>query len=320
MLIANASLYWKVWIISLLFVALGYAGVQDSPSLVLGIFAVVMIGTGIPHGATDHLVYRTLRQRVGAPLHWGKFLGGYLLTIAAYGAAWWCFPGLSLLVFLGISAYHFGQSQVLYLRWRPQSILKQLLGLSWGSAVLAGLLLMHLEESAAILSGLVSLPSWLLAMTSLQKWATVGGCLFFVTVFWVLALWQGAMSLHEWFRELLTLIVLGWAFYVSGLWLGFALYFGFWHSLSSIHAEVLHFQKTQSYSWKSFARDALPFSLISFVGIVLLGIAGYLFGESVSFIMLFFIAISTLTLPHMVYMDHFYRYFPGTPAVAGRLQ
>ncbi|MEM9984167.1 MAG: Brp/Blh family beta-carotene 15,15'-dioxygenase, partial [Bacteroidota bacterium] len=61
-----------------------------------------------------------------------------------------------------------------------------------------------------------------------------------------------------------------------------------------------------TFDWKDFFRAALPFSLISFAGIGLLLGAAFWMGELISPYLLFFMAISVLTLPHMVFMQGFY--------------
>ena len=85
------------------------------------------------------------------------------------------------------------------------------------------------------------------------------------------------------------------------------IYFALWHSLSSINWEIKVFRLEQAqFSWRDFVKHAWPFSLISFVGIAILLAAGSFLSTLISPFLLFFIAISVLTLPHMVYMQQFY--------------
>lgn len=310
MLIAHPKSYLTVMVISGLFLLAGLGGIAAYPQLELAVFALVMLLTGIPHGATDHLIYSSLNQKPGHTIKWGPFLGLYLLTMTGYSLIWWWLPGISLVIFLVISAYHFGQSQVIYIRWDNFSVKKRLLNVSWGAFVLSALLLSHLEEVLLLLSSMISMPPSLSQLSSGERLlfiAIPGG----VTLgLWLLALWQGVMSRQEFLREIMAIILLVLVFRIAGLWMGFALYFGIWHAGSSMAAEIRQFQRAQRYSWRAFFRDALPFSLISLIGIALLGVAGWLYREQVPLIMLFFIAISVLTLPHTLYMDRFYRAHP----------
>ena len=117
MLIADPKLFRSIFILSLAFLLLGLLDIH--PAIEIGLFVLLMLGTGIPHGATDHLIYSILQKEEGKPQNLRMFLGTYLLSMLVYGLAWWLVPGLCLSIFLVISAYHFGQSQVLYVRWKP---------------------------------------------------------------------------------------------------------------------------------------------------------------------------------------------------------
>lgn len=297
-------------LISLAFVLMGLAGIEKFPRVELGLFALVMLVTGVPHGATDHLIYSELQKVKGHRMNWRAFFGFYLLTIAAYSLVWFLLPGTSLLIFLIISAYHFGQSQVLYIRWDNSSLKKRLLNLSWGTFILSTLLITHLPEVLTILSSIISIPAFLNQLSSLNLLGIVAIPAVATLVLWGMALREEGMTTTELVREFLVIGMLLLVFNVAGLWMGFALYFGVWHAGSSMAAEIRQFQQDRKYSWKAFFRDALPFSLISLVGIGILGIIGWWVGDLIPLVLLFFIAISVLTLPHTIYMDRFYRSHP----------
>lgn len=310
MLIAHGRSFTIVMLISLAFVLLGWAGIEAFPGIELGLFALVMLVTGIPHGATDHLIYSELQKSNGHQMNWRAFLGFYLLTMAAYSLVWLLLPGISLLIFLIISAYHFGQSQVLYIRWNNVSLKKRLLNLSWGTFILSALLITHLSEVLALLSSIIAIPSILGQLNSLSLWGIVAIPAAATLLLWGLAIKEKVMTATELLREFLAIAMLLLVFNIAGLWMGFALYFGVWHAGSSMAAEIRQFQRNRAYSWQAFFRDALPFSLISLLGIGILGLLGWWAGDLVPLVLLFFIAISVLTLPHTIYMDRFYRSHP----------
>ncbi|MDP5169570.1 MAG: Brp/Blh family beta-carotene 15,15'-dioxygenase [Bacteroidia bacterium] len=308
MLIADPKLFRSIFILSLAFLLLGLLDIH--PAIEIGLFVLLMLGTGIPHGATDHLIYSILQKEEGKPQNWRMFLGTYLLSMLVYGLAWWLVPGLCLSIFLVISAYHFGQSQVLYVRWKPSDWRKRILGFAWGSLILSSLLLMHLEEVVEILSSIIAVPTGIAQLSEAARWNICGSLFAIVAGCWLAAWRSNALSTEEMLREILTLSVLFLAFALCGLWLGFALYFGLWHSLSSMKAEIQHFQAERSYSWRAFMQDAMPFSLISFGGIGILGLCAWWLGDQLPLSLVFFIAISTVTLPHTFYMERFYLHFP----------
>ena len=74
-----------------------------------GVFGVILVLVGIPHGGIDHLIHNPEIRPKGL-VH---FIIRYLLLMSAYGLLWWLLPVAALIAFLGMSAYHFGQSHFL---------------------------------------------------------------------------------------------------------------------------------------------------------------------------------------------------------------
>lgn len=269
-------------------------------------FIVVMLVTGIPHGATDHVVYEHCHPSKKRKNPLLNFLAFYLGAMMVYGFCWFFFPLFSLALFILISAYHFGQSQLLSVKWEELSPVKVLLYLSWGLTVLVGIIGFHFKESMEILGNLVapdSLPTeqgqWLLAAGIT---AAIWGSLMLFSL-----IGKRASAVFLFFEVLnLGLILLLSA--LTSVLFSFALYFGIWHSLASINNEIKILRGTDpGFSWKSFAWKALPFSLMSILGIGLLIFLGNSLGGEVSPYLLFFIAISTLTLPHTIFMQRLYQ-------------
>lgn len=101
--------------------------------------------------------------------------------------------------------------------------------------------------------------------------------------------------------------------FFSPLLISFIVYFGFWHALPSM-AEEFRFLKTKPAfgSFKKFGIQLLPFSLISLLGIAVILFLGLNFLEENQVFLLFFVLISLISFPHILYMDTFlkknYRY------------
>ena len=74
-------------------------------------FFVVMFG--IPHGFYDYSIAKKLYEKK-SPNWLSKFTSIYILTILISLAFWNIFPLASLIIFLGISLYHFGYEEVIY--------------------------------------------------------------------------------------------------------------------------------------------------------------------------------------------------------------
>ena len=289
----------------------------------LGIFVLLMVLTGIPHGAVDHVVYQYVENSVKSDqseesrildntleskarikkAQLGRFFLVYMGIIAAYSVLWLLLPKFCLAVFLLMSFYHFGQSQLYYLDMSEKNILKVTLYLCWGALIIGGIVFFNYEASAEVLEGIIALPQLLsrdsaLDLLILLSVFTLTGLIF--------AYFRKSLSVAQLFFELGSVGLLLGLFYLAPLLIAFSIYFGLWHSLKAIQAELRHFGKSQqSLGW--FYRQAWPFSLLSFVGIGILILAASQLEAYISPYMLFFIAISVLTMPHMYYMQKLYQ-------------
>ncbi|MDX1906318.1 MAG: Brp/Blh family beta-carotene 15,15'-dioxygenase [Bacteroidia bacterium] len=266
------------------------------------IFGVSMLLTGLPHGATDHVVYQAIRREQDRPVRWDYFFGGYLLAILLYALLWIWIPAGSMLIFLGISAWHFGQSQYQHLRGSAQDPMIAFLYLSWGTLILLALLTAHPASVAHIVSDWLPL---LPEVTGIRTGLVLGLGGIYISLL-ALCVWRAQLSLRQAAIEVLfTLLLLG-IFEAVPLLVGFALYFGGWHAPASMQAEIQHLRMQQpDFGLRQFVRAAWPLTLISVVGIGMLLVIGQ-YWPALSPFLLLFIAVSALTLPHLVVMHRLY--------------
>ncbi len=257
-----------------------------------------MLILGIPHGATDHLVFFS-RHRVSSRFDWLRFLGLYLGIMLGYSLAWYFFPVACFIGFLLFSAYHFGQSQLHYLSIPENSWLKILLYLVWGALVLLLILGFHADQSLSILEntpflGLMSqVFLWLLPLCLSSMALLLFGFL--------LAYLSDEIHLKQIGQELGLLLLIVFLCWSTSLLWSFAIYFALWHSLQTIEQEIKVFRQkfSKEYNWKNYVQDALIFSLMSFIGIgLILGTLHFLGLEISSLLFSFFVMISILTAPH----------------------
>lgn len=304
MSIQFGKLYGFVMGMSLLFILMAIGAPSLLETLALGIFILGMVFTGIPHGATDHVIFSYKEKAAGREVSIARFLMLYLMGIAIYSLFWYVLPLISLLIFLLISAYHFGQSQFTYVDLPENHPFKFVMYMSWGLWVLAAIIFLNPIESQEILSGLVleEVSTLFSLRFEILLLLTLTVLLLFITGYFL-----RFFTLTAFAFECLNLVVLATVSYFAGLLISFTVYFALWHSLSSINWEIKVFRLEQAqFSWRDFVKHAWPFSLISFVGIAILLAAGSFLSTLISPFLLFFIAISVLTLPHMVYMQQFY--------------
>jgi len=279
--------------------ALGVS-VLPLPETIMMVFSVgLILSIGLMHGATDHFLFmnaKGLNTKESIPK---VFFLKYLLTLAFMALIWWGLPLLAFSIFILTSAYHFGQTQWQYVGITEQSPLKKLLYLSWGMLVLSAIVVLNPAESNLLINSVISNAFDVKSL----RWLifTSGG-------FWILSLMllRRLMSIKTLSLELLELAVIVFVSLKGNLLLSFAVFFGLWHSLRASQVQIDKLKEDQHFNWRAFVLGSLPFTLISIAGIAgLLWLSSQL-NQRIQPEMLFLIAISVLTMPHMVVYEEFY--------------
>ncbi|WP_157974291.1 Brp/Blh family beta-carotene 15,15'-dioxygenase [Lewinella sp. IMCC34183] len=257
------------------------------------VVALILVALGIPHGAADHLIYRS--QHAGTGTSWSlRFSAYYLLLIAAYALLWLLVPLLALILFLAVSVYHFGQS-------RAGDPVEQLL---WGLFVLGFPVLGHFAQAQPVIAGMIGfspdLPGWVTA---------------YLPSLFVLSVGAVAIRCDD-YERLLDLALLAAVFLSVDLLLGFAIYFLLWHSLPAARDQWLYLrQHSLSGRLSTYLLQLLPLTLGAFVTLALV----YWFvlrqadGTALPLSHLF-ILVSLITLPHALLVSVVYRTPPGEEA------
>lgn len=229
--------------------------------------------------------------------------------MALYTIVWLFFPGISLALFLGLSFYHFGQSQLAHIHLPEKSILKRSVYFSWGMFLLLALIGLNWSESSIILEGLGAYPgkAWLNNITPGAYYAFLL-TLLLVNIGILGYVWaKSYMPTQRLAWELGVLFLLFGLCYYCPLKVAFTIYFTLWHAPQAMQAEMVSLRQVYpDFNWRKFFIKALPFSLISFIGIGLLIWVAFLWQSQISPYLLFFISISILTLPHMLVMESVY--------------
>lgn len=268
-------------------------------------FVLMMILTGIPHGAIDHYLFSVPKE---LPLFNARFFVTYLGLMVCYAVLWIWMPFLSLIVFFLLSAYHFGQSQLYYFNIPEHHFLKIFLYVLWGLGILTALLSFHEQESLVISEEMVGqhhLTNYL--FQEIFPLLFPGSLFLWLFLMILLCFFYKAISLRQLFKENMNLVLLLLLFKTQDLFTAFTIYFGFWHAIQSIQKEiqVLHSPERPFELW-NFYKAALPFTLISLVGIIFLILLTQFLEAFVSPVVVFFIAISILTFPHTWLMSKIY--------------
>lgn len=255
----------------------------------LTVFALILLLVGIPHGGIDHLIHNPNIRLQGLL----AFILRYLLLMLGYGLLWWFLPLAALSAFILMSAYHFGQSHFLG-KGKLQGR-EGMLYLLKGAFFLFTILFGDWNMTQEIVSSMISL--------DLSEELRLG-VLGMILVSSLVAQSRSKKKLD--LADGLDYLILAPILYFSPLLISFAVYFGFWHSLPSMMAEYTYLRQIPTFNSPfKFGKQLLPFSAISLIGIAGILFTGLKFLEPNQLYLLFFVLISLISLPHILYMDAF---------------
>ena len=230
-------LYFGLRLVSLLLVAFALLWPTLALHTALWIAPVIILLLGVPHGAVDHFIFKSLLTKVDGPQAMLRFYAVYLGSMILYGLMWWFNPYLSLVAFLLLSAYHFGQSNWNYV---ALSKIGQIpVYFLHGAFVLGVPILWHFEDAKPIIQALVPW-SDLLISPQLVGWSVA--LLSVLNLGVIVLLWrQGVLTVALAKAEAINLIILLALFLSTPLLLGFAVYFSAWHALGSVLDQIAFF-------------------------------------------------------------------------------
>jgi beta-carotene 15,15'-dioxygenase len=299
----NIFLKTPTWISVLLgFILLIWQFFQGSlPQNIQIIFFVSLILlTGIPHGALDHLIQEATDKKLNRVYNSKVFLIKYLTIMAAYALAWYLFSGLSLLIFLTISAWHFGETD---LEKAPKNaLIWSFTRLIYGFYILAFILLTHIEEVRPIVNTMVESQK---SVTNFSNFITLNVKqilyllgLSFTTIF-IIAQSKYFINFDK-IRAIRLCLILLMSAYLP-LLPAFALYFGGWHALCAF--DNIHDYLRKDYPDLTFKLVYLKSLPLTFVSIIFLfGFLWYfnVYTQFYNPFPILFIFISLITLPHLI--------------------
>lgn len=292
--------------IGITLIGLAFA-IEFLPELVSNILAIIAVVTiGLMHGATDHILYINSEEAEYKTKIPKTFIIKYLFILAAMGSIWLVLPKLALGSFLVVSAYHFGQTQLQYVPMTESSWLKKSLYAVWGLLILALVVLLNLEESKGLI--ISAIPSLELGFLTTDMSKTIIISLLIATAILFIILnrklnWKAVLF------ELVEVLTIALFAHQCNLLVSFGLFFGLWHSLRASQVQIDKVSLKQQFSPKLFIKESLPFTIISILGISLMLLATFYLESQIRVEMLFLVAISMLTLPHMFIYERFYNYF-----------
>ena len=299
-----STLTWINAIVGIVLVLLQFLGGTLPTSFQLVYFIGMIALTGIPHGALDHVVASANDLKMGKQFHLGKFLLKYLIAIFLYAVCWIYFPAISLLFFLLISAWHFGETDIPNF---DKQWLWNINRLLWGSFVLLLILLTHQEETESIIlritnnAALVKMSWTFLTNNELIVLGTIG-----LPVALLCGL--NAIQHKNQFciaRFINLVIILGISVYLP-LLPAFAIYFGGWHAIRSFEM-IFHFLKSQQSHQQlnifGMWKKTIPMTVLAALFFIAAAYTWSIMGISTDPLPVVFIFLSVITLPHLDVMN-----------------
>lgn len=258
---------------------------------------------GIPHGAIDNVLYMRNNKVSNT-----KFIAVYLVFVGVNVVLWILIPGIAYLLFLLLSAYHFGQSQYTHYFARQQ-LPHQVFFLFWGVSVLSGMIYLNIEEIYQIMNSYEDFA----VFSSLHQQDVMYWLFIVSTGLTVLSMFifhiRKDLTLEAVFMEILILGLILLCFFLMPLMIGFTLYFVILHSFKVLREEYNYLNSENIVtSVKGFVKLVAPFTLLSIIGIAMLFGLIYLEIWSLSYGYMLLIVISSITLPHVYVMNGFYNF------------
>lgn len=269
------------------------------------IFILTLVTVGIPHGALDHKILfsnklPTMNQKL-------RFYITYVSLMLVTGICWYLEPKWSFIGFLALSAYHFGQSQLYYVKFGKS--FSWLLYLSWGVLLLSSIIYFNLTECLDFFLSLDQLEagSYVRSKEMLLLMTGSGGVLIALLA---AAFFMDKISIRDLGYEVLSLMIIIALAVKSTAVITFIVYFGLWHSLVSLTLEYRHLKNgSKRMGWSSFIHSLFPHSAVAILFMVCLYAYSLTNNWGISPYMLFIVLISIITVPHLFVMSRLYNLF-----------
>ena len=276
----------------------GFTNISLENQLIYSSILILLLG--IPHGAIDHVLF--FKKRKMSQL---KFYSIYLGLSFLFVILWHILPVTSLILFLLISAFHFGESQFADIFFKKS--LRFIFYFFWGLCLLSTLMYYNVNE----LYDITSYFDDTIVLDKIYNKEKIG--LFFyitnvVTIISVIALtYYKKINNDRLFSELFLLFLIHATFYLFPFIIGFTLYFVALHSIKVMNDEFKFLKdENNNFNIMSFLKLLAPYSILSIVGTSFLLILSYYNYIPYSIPFLAIIIISVITLPHAIVMNIFY--------------
>ena len=242
---------------------------------------------GVPHGGFDAAIARRSGWLMSGRLLWIAFHLAYIAIATAVAVLWWYFPVISLSLFLLVSGYHFGASDIADTgsHWLPW--------LAHAGLVPIAIPSLNPEAVKPIFSILIGASEADLLLSIIQ----------IIFILWLLVCISYCVYTYykkQYSKPLIALLAMIAIASIIPPLVGFSVYFCLWHSRGHISRLWRSLQQNQRLAT---VQEAIVYTLLSWISAVLFFF--YLSGSISDIILqITFIGLAALTWPHMILVDY----------------
>lgn len=270
------------------------------------LFGLVLLVIGIPHGAMDHVIDGAINDWKPTTFNL-KFYAKYLGMMVGYLVVWYFLPLVAIVVFFGITAYHFGQADAQ--RYSiDRSWVEQFVIISRGLTIIVLLLYADLPYASAIIETMTDFDLYSWSTSYLSVDVILPSTAIVSTLVIVTALLLNGSTFKLVATAIMENLIIVLLFTQVNIVIAFSLYFGWWHSYE--HVKVMAaflFDKGENLTFISFYKQSFTFSMIAYLGLLFVYNILDAFEETELMVGLLLILISILTLPHLFVVESLYK-------------
>jgi len=266
------------------------------PNTFLWVLAAINVLTiGIIHGANDLFILSIASKTVKKHQFSYLFLS-YVFFVLVMVLALQSVPQWAILLFVLVSAYHFGEQQ-----WHTSQIVNApkiyLFYAVYGVFLFALLFYTHIDQTIAVINELTAIT---LKVQLFQLLLIISSVLSIFLIF--LNFIQLKSQLLFQFFALLAIALL---FTQTSLLWSFSVYFVLWHSLPSLKAQALELFPDKPKPITSYLKLALPYWILAMIGFTLALL--YYKDNSDTLLAVFFSFLAAITIPHVFVIFRMYQ-------------
>lgn len=253
---------------------------------------------GILHGANDLKLINQIEAV--KKVKFLKILVAYVILVLLSVVLFMKIPILALLIFILVSAYHFGEQNWHQILKGLNKIISGLLEFSYGLLILTAIFYFNALEVADIIYKIAFIS---IDETQFLLMMQISTLLYIISLS-IVGIQKKELQIKL-IEQSLYIIILCIIFKVASLILGFAIYFILWHSIPSLHDQIKFLYGSYNLeNFKKYFKSAFWYWIISLIGVFVLY---FISKDMIIFDALFFSFLASITFPHFIVIVQMYK-------------